>query len=418
MKTWFVAALGCVCGWLLVHAGTVAAQEERQAPARPLKFTVKAQAEYTDNRDSAPDGLEESTVDFYLRPRADLLLDWQRTFLDLYYELSLRYREDPSRFQSEDEYWHDLGVQFRHAVSDRLTLRAHERFQITDDPSVQEGGTTLRRDASFTINTLEAGLRFDASTTCNVDVNGMHRIKQYDEDVFDVLDEESLEGRATVYQGLSRTLGVFAEVGGQDFTYENKEVADRDFTSVFGAVGFESLFRNFCRASLRVGLRSFEYGDSTLASDDEPYVAALLKVAGNPSSRLFASAKYGMRDSDVFPFASQTETELHARWELDATERLMLELGATYRIGEYDADTLPSAWRARFGTANQVLQFINNQATRTQGDENRLMAWVKAALKVGESTTIEGRVLVEDVESDVSTSFTRNAVSVGVAQSF
>lgn len=394
----------------------------------PLEFSLKLEVAFTDNRDAAPDGLEEDNTDLMIKPRIGARLDGDRTVLNLYYEPTYRYRTDPARTQNDDDFLHDLGIHLRHAVTPRCILKVSEFFNLTDNPSVAAAGTTLQRDSSFTINRVEAGLTYDIDRQSKVEVDGKHRIKSYDEGALDYLDEESASGTLRLLQKASRTMIVVGEVKAESFEYEDTVVGerflvraatlDRGFTSLAAGVGVDSEFRNNCRASARVGYIQLEYEDDGIDSEGAPYVSGQLRVASVPSTRFTAAVTHTLRDADVFPFASQSYTDLHAGVEVDTTEKVTVGLSATYRMGDYSADQLPSGIREQ-ATINAVLEPFGGAAIEDlDGDETVITVKGSVALELSEDTVLKVSQQYEDEDSDVSTSFTRNETSIFLVRSF
>jgi len=393
----------------------------------PLEFSLKLEVEFTDNRDAAPDGLEEDNTDLMIKPRIGAMFDGDRTVLNFYYEPTYRYRTDPSPTQNDDDFLHDLAIRLRHAVTPRCILKVSEFFNLTDDPSVAAAGTTLRRDSSFTINRVEAGLTYDINRQSKIEVDGNHKIKSYDEDVLDYLDEERASGSLRLFQKASRTMIVVGEVKAESFEYEDMVLGeqflvgaaslDRGFTSLAAGVGVDSEFRNNCRASGRVGYIQLEYENDGIDSEGAPYVSGRLEVASVPSTRFTAAVTHTLRDADVFPFASQSYTDLHAGVEVDTTARVTVGLSATYRMGDYSADQLPSG-RRQITAVNAVLEPFGGAIEDPDGDETTITVKGSVVLELSEDTVLKGSQQYEDEDSDVSTSFTRNATSIFLVRSF
>jgi len=421
---WFCLVLTCaVCGALL--GGTATAQED---PFGPLEFTLKLEAETSDNRDSAPDGFEEDNTDFYISPRIEALYDWERSFLDFYYEPTYRYRTDASRFQNDTEFYHDLNLHLRHELTPRLTVELREHYNYTDDPLVEEAGQTLRRDSSFSINRVSGTAILDVAPRLRASVSGYNRIKQYEEEAFDILDEESSGASLSFMQLLSRTLIAVAEVKYDMYEYESDTLGegiladtlsfDRGSAVTAAGVGFDSEFAENCQASVRVGATTVEFEDDAIDSESAPYGLARIRLASTPATRFNGSILHTQRDSDVFPFAAQKYTDLTAGVEIDTTERVTFEVSGTYRLSEYDVDQLPSAARAIFEEEALRQSLISEIATERTGDEEVVILRTGVAIRIQENTLLRLRYQMEDEDSDVSTSYTRNSGRITLVQSF
>lgn len=424
-KSALILSCCVVLGCLLIPVRYVLAQGDA---AGPLDFSIKLELESTDNRDSAPDGLEESNTDFMVKPRVDAIFEMERAFLDFYYEPTLRFRSDARVDQNDEEFLHDLGINLRHSLTPRLTLKLGENFNVTDDPSIEEGGTTLRRDSSFTMNRVTGAVTYDISRMARIEASAQHRTKSYDESELEYLDEESSAGGFAVYRAISRTVTILGEVRMEDFAYEDTLVGenmltgggslDRGFSSASYGVGLENEFRSNCRASLRAGITQFEYEDDTIDSESSPYFEGLLSLAAVPSTRFTASVTHRLRDSDVFPFASQKYTDVSAGIEVDASEKVTFDVSAVHRLSEYEEDSLPAGRRAQLAAVNEVLTIYGGSINRPSGDETAVIVTAGVTFDISDNTTLKFAQQFEDEDSDVSTSFSRNATRASLVRSF
>jgi len=149
-----------------------------------------------------------------------------------------------------------------------------------------------------------------------------------------------------------------------------------------------------------LGISSVEYDDGSLDSEVFPYVSIDGRVSPSPSTRITGRVGHGVRDSDVYPFASQEYTEFKGSVEVDASASVTVGLNATYRLSEYDEDALPAAGVGL--------------AAATSGDEDTIVVQAEASLKVADNARVKATYRVEDVESDVETSYTKNTGILGV----
>lgn len=371
----------------------------------PVKLSITAAAEYTDNRDSSP--AEEENTDLFLTPRIDAILHGERLMLDFYYMPSYRYRSDPSDIQNDTELHHDLGINLTHNVSPKVKLRANERFNITDDPAIVEEGTTLRRDSSYAMNRAELGMTVGVTRRGHIDVSGHHRIKMYDEGIVaDESDEERLQAKGRLWNQLGPTLGimVMGEYMVQD--YDSARGLERGFDAIYAGVGVEKILGKALRGQVSVGWSELEYEDSALGSDSAPYVQALIKLSPHDRAELAVTVSYMLRDSDVYPYTSQEYTSLGADLKWAASKQWVLNGGLTYRLGEYDVDSAP------------VTTTDATYVRPVGGDEETVVGHVGVTFVINSKTSLGLRQLYEDVDSDVSTTFTRNATRLGLSKVF
>jgi hypothetical protein len=330
--------------------------------------------------------------------------------LVFYYVPSYRYRTEPSDIQNESELQHDLGLVGKATVvPDRFQMRASERFNLTDDPEVVEGGTTLRRDSSFMLNRAELGglLMFDTRT--QLDLRGQHSIKMYDEkSVADENDETSMDGRLLLYREMvSGKLGVMLTGEYQTFDYESSRDLDRGFGSTAGGLGLEMRPGKYLRGTVYAGYMQLDYQDSEMGSASAPYANILIRLAPHDMTEARVTASYMLRNADVYPFASQEETAVGVGLTWRPEVSWTVDAGCDYRHGSYDSDSAP------------VSSSDPTYVVPAGGDEDRIV--LQGSVKytfASESTSIKLGQTYEDSDSDVSYSFTRNATRLEFNKGF
>ncbi|MDI6774147.1 MAG: outer membrane beta-barrel protein [Verrucomicrobiota bacterium] len=324
---------------------TVAAARESLAIGQggPVKLSINVAGEYTDNRDSTEEG--EDNFDFFLTPKikAQFRAVQDRTVLSLFYAPSYRRRTDPSDIQNETEFQHDLGIEFKHKLQERWSLRATERFNLTDDPVVVDQGLTLRRDCSFTLNRAELETAYRIASGMDLSLLGQHWLKRYEEAaVAQESDEESFNGRLRIWQAILRDFGVLLDVTVEKWDYDSARGLDRDFTAWAGGIGLEKLIGAALKGSLQTGWKTLEYGDSELGGASAPYLQGRLRFSAPSEQIVFTvDGSYMLRDSDIYPYASQEYTGLGLNVEWRPVSRWEFGVGYAYRRGEYDVDMAP-----------------------------------------------------------------------------
>lgn len=394
--------------WILAGYVGAGAQEltsgAMEPDTDPVKLSVTLMGDYTDNRDSS--AIAESTFNFYFQARIDAVASWAADGSAVfYYAPTYRYQTDPSVYQNKNQLLHALGLDLRHGVSDTLKLRLLEAFNYTDDPSVQQFGETLRSDASFILNTLEAGVTYVFSRRSNIDLYGRNMIKRYSEqDVAKDSDEDSVGGGATLWGQVNKEVALLAEAQMTDYSYESSLGLERGFSSTAGGVGLEGRFSPNFGMGVRAGLQVVEYDDSSLESDTVPYGSVDAMVSPMPATRFTAGVSYMIRKSDVYPFASQKSTDVTAGLEWDAVpSRLMVALSGTYRQGEYTAESIPAS---------------SSAVGSSSGNRDAVLGTLQATFKVDNATSVRLAQSYEDVSSDVNDSFTKNTTTLAVSRVF
>jgi len=402
--------LACaILSFVIMLTVPVSAQEGEPGADRkadPIRFSLGLRADWTDNRD-AIETRNESTWDLYIQPRVDAVIEGERSLLDFFYVPSFRYRTDPSDIQNDTEWHHDLGLVAKHSPSPRVNLRLNEKFDYTDDPSVQATGSTVRRDRTFLLNRAEGGLNYEINRKTTADFFARNIIKRYDEEVVATeSDEDRTDLRFVAWRQVARTLALTATARYSMFAYESRIGIQRDFDSVVGALGIDKVISKNLRGSLMGGVQAQEYDDAGLDSDTTPYVEARLTCTTSPATRIFAIASHGTRDADVFPYASQEFTQGSLELEWDPSARITLGLIGLYRVGDYAEEATPSSAPA--------LAFAEDRT----GEENTLVGEGRIKYKILANSYIKLSHKYEDVDSDVSESYSVNTTSLVLSRQF
>ena len=392
---------------ILVAAGPALAQQD--APPEDtdtIRLSVDVKGSYTDNRDSS-ETAEESNMDFYLSPRIDAVLELERTMLDAYYQPFYRYRSDPSTIQNQDEFYHSLGLNLDHEFSRQVKVRLWEKFDVTDDPSIEEGGSTIRDDRSYIMNRADGRLNYAFSRWTYTQISAAHMMKRYDEqEVADESDEDALTAGARLWRQVAPSVAAYADIRTTAYSFDSALGIERDFSVLFAGGGVDKVFSPHLRGTVSAGLQRAEYDDNALDTKNEPYLQAEVRGQTVPTARLIATITHGIRDSDAYPFASQSYTDTRGRVEWDATPNLMLGFHATYRLSDYDQDSRPAtAMLATFPKS-------------TSGNETTIVVQGEATLKLTDRSSLKFIQRMEDLDSDVGTSFTKNTSMATASMAF
>lgn len=379
-----IVVVACVVSFI---QSAVAATDD----ARPVKFSVGAEAEWTDNRDSDPDPNEEDNLDIYLKPRVDLSFSNPGTELTGYYVLSFRDRSDPSKTQNDTLWEHDLEAKLRHAFTPRLRIRVQDKFDINDDPKVENGGNT-RSDLSHIINRLTAGVSYDFLEQTSLDYTEVYRIKRYDKDEeAGVVDEDEISATLTVSHGFTEMLTALLLTKYSMYEFDDVAGLNRDFETILVAVGVDVMFNPNLLGKAQVGWQRADYDAAALGDNDQPY--ALIGLGGSPeqTTRINVELKHGIRDADAYPYASQDYTEGRVRAEWDPIAALTVAGEGTLRRSEYDDES----------------------GTLRSGDEDTVVAQVDVTYRFKDRFSVKLAQRYEDVDSDVDVSYTRNSTRLG-----
>ena len=372
----------------------------------PFRFSLGLAAEMTDNRDSSEDKV--SNTDYFISP--ELLFKskpGEASMMIFKYNPILRYRSEPSLIQNESELYHYAKLDLRKKTSEIQETRLIDQFNYTDDPAVTQNGTTLRRDSSFIYNYFEAGLHKNVQKINTLDMYGSYTLKRYDEAVVAQQSDEDSYGLNLLYLNQYQRRSAFAvEVKAGGTGYEALRGADRSFMTFIGAVGLEHVVSPNLRLGGRVGGQFVDYADNGLGSETSPTFNLSAVGATIPTVTFTASLDHRVRESDVFPFASQEATDLRGELAWDLKEPAIVLTGAvTLHTGTYGVEALPSS---SFSSA--------------EGDETGTIVEVGAKYKHPSATEFGLLFRSEDVSSDpgmtYGRNFTRNATTISVARQF
>jgi len=398
--------------------GTIVHAQSRQGD--PIRFSLKVGAEYTDNRDSLADG--EDNTDIWTRPRLDAIVDWDRGALNFYYEPAFRYRTDPNDVQNYTELYHDIAAVVNHDINPKLSLNVNERFAYTDDPAVQRGGTTLRRDSSYLMNWAGLGAKWKVRPRTVLGVNGTHNLKRYDEsEVAIESDEDRSSADLSLSHYVAPTLAFSIVAKADDVDYEHSDGIDRDYVSSSAGLGVDKILGKTVRGSARAGYMSLDYDSDDVPSDDSPYFGIDVRVEPMPTRRFIAGVTYELRESYAYPHASQEYSGIHGAAEFDLGPHFTLKIGAKYRVGDYDLETVPADALARVNSSlDAYQQWIQHFVVdgKTSGEEKAIVTTLEAAYKIDKNTSLALTHRYEDVDSDVRVTFDRNAVGLVLTRNF
>jgi hypothetical protein len=392
-------------------------KEEAAAPKggqHPLAFSAETVAEYTDNRDGQ--AAKASTLDLYLRPRGDLTLDTQRGILDAYYAPAYRYRTNPAKDRSPSDFFHDLGIEGKLRATSRLTLGASDTLNESDDPSAEKNATRMRRDARYLLNQAKADASVKVSPRTELDIEGRHNIKRYgDRDLWTVGNEESMVGTLSYWFRMAKGVGLAAIGRVEKFDYPLNGAVNRDFVSPMGALGVEYKVARSLMAMGTLGWKQLNFADPELGTQSGPSVRLGVRGSVNPALRLSTALSRTLRDSDVYPYAAQQYTSAEGSVEWDVLKELMLSLVAAYRLGQYDASTLPRAFLQSSDTAGRE---VVSSGSTSGGDEDVMVFQGEVKYSVGQGKSLRLYQRHEQFHSDLSESFDRNSTGLAFTMQF
>jgi hypothetical protein len=394
-----VALMGLVAGFMVLP---LAYGSEKDG--NPLRFSALLHSEFTDNRDSIEKN-KQSNTDIYVSPRIDYTYDdGGHSRLTFHYMPSFRYRTDSG--DGDDTMWqHDLGIDGLLSLTKRSRLRLYEQYNYNDDSAIVVGGAVERANHSYSENTAELGFNTDIYRYSNLDIALRNNLKRFDDSVIAKTSDETIttigaEHRYQINHSLRSVLGATYGL----FTYDNS--LDRDFNSILGKVGLENAFTPNTLGRLIIGWQAADYDNSSMDAKDEPYALASIETRTGEDFGIGGEVSHGIRDTDAYPFSSQTYSQVRVFADLNITPSLMLRGYGVYRLSEYDKDDLPP------GIVAPTFKGING------GDDNTFVADILLDYTVIENVAVYLGYRYEDVDSEVGQSYQKNTGRVGASLMF
>jgi hypothetical protein len=348
-------------------------------------------------------------------------LKWEEiTMLALSYSPMYRYRDNPNIVENDSQLFHNFLLKFSHKPSPNIELRVIEAFNFTDDPSVQENGTTLRRDDSFVLSQTEAGIKYLFSRLSNIDVLGRYMVKRYDDAQRQLeSDEDRSEVGLTLWHQPGKQFALMGIVHYSQYGYEEYLGVDRGFDSAIFGVGIEKVFSPTFRCSIRGGAQSVSYSDDSIDSESAPYVACSAQLSPQPSTRFTASISKMIRETFIFPFSSQDTMDYSLRLDWDSpVPELRFAISGHYIVGDYKSDKIAAYLLGQYEIDPTLQEYVEAYGLKDSGKENTFVLSGEVAYKIGFGTTIKLVQSYEDVDSDVRWSFKRNATNLMLTREF
>lgn len=322
-----------------------------------------------------------------------------RTYFGLRYRPSYVYWFD--REPDKSDLNHDLDIVFNQAFSPRLTLSVVDTLRRGELPELVDGNVLVREKDDFWYNTANVTLGIGVRPDTRLDVAGRYVLLRYDEDIVSATDDFDLfVGGLTLRHQWKPETAFLLELRGETIEYEGP---DRGSESVFVGVGAEQTFSPQLIASVRGGYQRKEFNKSELGSEESPYGDVALTFLVTPALRLTAGAGYSLFETDVYPFANQTRSQVFGSVAYDATARLALYLTGSYINGDYDAK-----------------QAVEKNVVKS-GEEDIVQASARVTYKVNRSNWLEAGWQFSDLDSGIRTvagdqyraSFQRNRFDIG-----
>jgi hypothetical protein len=391
---------------LMTSAASWAGAAQIEDTPDTLVFSVNGGARYEDNRDATESNKEAMTT-LSFTPGVRLNVDDPITRAFLSYRPTLLWRDNPRYDQNDTELYHAAEANVRHKASSRLLLGALDKFEMTDDPNVTQGGTKVRENASYWVNQTKAWFIFDISDRTAWTMDGSYLIKRYKDKPY---SEQGDEDRLQSYTSLRYQLEpdyhafVFAEYDQPTF---DKDVRG-DYKGYSGGVGLDRTFNDQLKGSVSVGYEYLDYQTAAAETDaTEPFFRLSAEFKPYSDLVIVGDAEYSLQPSDRSLYSSKQDLRLALKgiWRLG--ESFSTDAQVVYDNGAYKANTVI------LENPDDVDQVVVN------GDDTLVDYQIGLTYKpLGSQYSGRLAYEYEDWTSDVRESFTRNTVSAQVALDF
>jgi hypothetical protein len=398
MKDINKAILAVMMMSVMAGAKGVAQEQDLGSPVDgPWLFSTRAGAEFSDNRDGVENN-KETNLDLYIEPRVDYRFrDGERTVLDLAALPMVKWHSNPrdaetGSGQNDYELFGTAIAELTHQLSPRLSLSLGDAITYNDDPEVSNGGANVRSSNNHIWNNAHADLGYAVTEKWSAGVGGTYALKRYqDSAVADFQDEDIFQANVNSKYAMGSGYQLIGTVGASQFKNDSVD-RTRGSTVASASAGVEKTFTPDLIGKVMAGYQHGEYEDSALDSIDTPNGSAELIMRAASATRFRVGGSYGLYAPYVRPYSIQTLTAVNAGVDHDVlSKRLTVSLNAQYGNGHYDDEgDLPS------------------------GDDTMIIAGLRADYRLNRNWSVNAGYTVENWDSDVRESFTRNLVDCGV----
>ncbi len=365
----------------------------------PVKIGLNVGTTYSDNRDGTEHNKADN-FDIFAQPRVDWVMDDGQSLVDLYLAPSVLWRSNPRDNnepspQNDTDIYYTLGGAFLQKFSEASILRLSDEFSYTDDPSVDLGGVSVRQNESHYYNALQADLNCMLSETYGAELLAGNSIKRYKEDSVAAEEDEDVYSVDGIFRILlANGLKGLGQVGYSDFQNDSDTV-DRGVQILTYAVGLEKDLTAKLKSVIKGGVQTADYSSDTLDSETSAYGMGELMLR-EAATRVSLAAGYGLYGPYVRPYSSQTRTYVAAKVERDLGTKFMVSAEGQFGRGKYDDEIL------------------SNGIPLAGGNDDMALGALRGTYKIHRNVDLEVGYQVENWDSDVRESFTRNIVTAVV----
>lgn len=399
MNSWKKIVLGLMLVPVMAGSKGVAQEQDLGTPTDgPWLFSARLGAQFSDNRDGVENN-KESNVDVVFEPRVDYRFrDGNRTVLDLSVLPMVKWHSNPrdnsqGSGQNDTELFGTAAAELSHYFTERLLLNVGDAITYSDDPEISNGGGPVRSSNNHLWNNAHAKFDYDFTDQLTGGMDGNYSIKRYSDSVVaDTQDEDIIAGNANLKYKMGSGYKLLGTVGASQFKNKAVGSASRGSTVLSAGAGVEKTFSPDLIGKVMAGYQHGEYENDAIDAIDTPNGSAELTMRAASATRFRVGASYGLYAPYVRPYSVQTMTAVNAGVDHDILgKRLTVSLNGQYSNGHY-----------------------KEESGAPEGDDTLVMVGVRADYRLNRNWSLNGGYTLENWDSDVRESFTRNLVDCGV----
>ena len=409
--------------------------------------SVRTSVSYTDNRDQIDESevarndqgellyKKESSTTFSIGPvfSYERVID-QRLKLKTAYSPSYEKESNPSPGDEDWNWDHYFDFGMEYIFNPRTSMTLKDRFSMTGANSYFYGSDyefdpnrPERLSEDFYENRLSGSVTRLLSTKDSMTLSANWRIKRYDEkDYADYRDEDEYGFYVDWMHKAGRHLsyGVFAKYSSWDRENKLLEVGSQkvDVGLQYLVVGIQGSYDlngnqdHYIFASF--GFNHAWYDDDEQDDQNQLGDSRLeFRFFQRDPLRVLAGIRYGLDNSDVYPFSSQQDlaSYLNLIYIFGSNEQYKLSAALEYRLRQYNLldDLDPSAKSYGYYDA---LRERNNGSD--DFDRTSVYFRLSADWKVNEWLTTSAFYSYESVECDIDTDYDENRLGVSATVRF
>jgi len=380
----------------MMASGQSRAQKDEPGP--PWRLSLEVGGVFTDNRDAAKTN-KQSNLDVTAEPRADFRYqDADRTWVELSLMPLLKWHSNPRTEleggkQQETELFGAVGLELMHRLTPHMKLNAGDQLAYNDDPQLLDNGTTLRRNQSYILNDMHAGLESAFTAESGLNLLGEAVTTRYQDEVMaKELNSDQYRGEMDPYVIVGDDLKLIGLAGASEFHEETTERNRGSAVETYQA-GVEKSFTPGLVGKTLGGYQFIQYDNSAIGPAGTLSGNAELVFLAKAPTRFRFNIGYGYAVPSDSAYSAQKATTIS--WAVDhdvIADRLIFHFDGLFRDGHYAREAVDAPG----------------------GKESMTLIGLHCTYFVTPKWSLTGGYSLENWDSTVRDSFTRNLVDLSV----